>query len=766
MECINEKRENCNFKVSKYAACSRRGKYSQVDLRRFAADVKTPSQDVEKARKEYDDHGKTDVYSKLKTCKIEAYNLQTGCVTYTKIGQLKEHPQAVNPIITLDFDAHPGEDFDVEGVKAKLASKPSCIIAAQSLSGKGVFAVFRLEDTFWPSVLKLEDDQRLAVTKALLAELASGTGAKPDELPDPTRLRVRSYDDNVFENFDAEPFKFDVEKHTCAVGAFAALEVGKKKAEALTRISYSTPEHDFALFSTHRHGDGAGIGGANGHTQPFNIAKFHALKAIADGEQPEAVKTRLLQLAEQNTPEGYSRAEVLKTVNDGITAALQSVKDRQDALAAQIGFAAYIPEIMRYWDEKKRHITPNEASLRLVLASPVCPLEFAFFVDRRCYGFREKGQKDWKLCGGEKGETGTPELRSMLIDFGFAAGTGKLRQDDLENALALCTKGRRTTALKEYVEANTPDWDGIRRVDAFLSRIADVNDVQTADYLRGVSRYIWTGLYMRSQAVDTPIKAKASIMLTGKQNFGKSALVKVLPLHPAFFGNGVSLNGLENDDRQKNAEIKTEGKSVIELGETAGMTKADRNALKFWLGEDSLDFRGLFEKGAHTHIRTNLFFMTTNDDAILNDPTGNTRWLPVTVKDIPNAASMQIIAEIAKDIPQYWAEARQIAREVGGIDWQLANEHAGAARESAEVDDTVEAENIQRYLEAHPQFAANGKTFKLSELIQIIFPDVKVNGVLRRADQAAITAALKVNGFERTRDARGGKAWRIPPETV
>ena len=159
-------------------------------------------------------------------------------------------------------------------------------------------------------------------------------------------------------------------------------------------------------------------------------------------------------------------------------------------------------------------------------------------------------------------------------------------------------------------------------------------------------------LYARATA-EKPVKADISIILIGAQGIGKSTAVRALALNDQWC-TGVSMR-LEN----KELAQRIQGKTVIEVGEMAGMSKKDIDELKDFLTLDADQWRPVYSRDQVTAIRHCLFIMTTNNSAFLTDYTGNRRFACVDVHKID-------IEKIRADILQLWAEGAEIYKADGG----------------------------------------------------------------------------------------------------
>ena len=112
--------------------------------------------------------------------------------------------------------------------------------------------------------------------------------------------------------------------------------------------------------------------------------------------------------------------------------------------------------------------------------------------------------------------------------------------------------------------------------------------------------------------------------------------------------------------RMENKEIaqRIQGKTVVEIGEMAGMTKKDADELKDFLTIEEDQWRPPYGREQRRSVRNCLFIMTTNEMDFLTDTTGNRRYAAIQVGDID-------IDAIQRDLGQLWAEGKQILQDSG-----------------------------------------------------------------------------------------------------
>ena len=141
-------------------------------------------------------------------------------------------------------------------------------------------------------------------------------------------------------------------------------------------------------------------------------------------------------------------------------------------------------------------------------------------------------------------------------------------------------------------------------------------------------------------------------VLVGAQDIGKSALLRslFLPEHSTWFNDGLHLAA----DPKVRAEA-LQGRVIVEVSEMAGSTRADLESLKDFVSkQDDGGIRLAFRRNPEPTPRRCIIVGTTNRlDSLPNDPSGNRRFIPITLK--PATQAVEDYLDEHRD--QLWAEA-------------------------------------------------------------------------------------------------------------
>jgi Predicted P-loop ATPase and inactivated derivatives len=210
-------------------------------------------------------------------------------------------------------------------------------------------------------------------------------------------------------------------------------------------------------------------------------------------------------------------------------------------------------------------------------------------------------------------------------------------------AVAKVTDDRSYHPIREFLEA-LPEWDKVKRLDTILIDYLGADD---NDYVRAVTRKTLCAAIMR--VLNPGCKFDSMLVLNGPQGVGKSTLISRLA--GEWFSDSLNLG----DTKDKTAAEKLQGYWILEIGELAGLRKAEVETLRSFLSRQNDIYRAAFGKRATPHQRQCIFFGTTNaESGYLRDTTGNRRFWPVKTPGGSSQYSWEISDET---VQQIWAEA-------------------------------------------------------------------------------------------------------------
>ncbi len=223
------------------------------------------------------------------------------------------------------------------------------------------------------------------------------------------------------------------------------------------------------------------------------------------------------------------------------------------------------------------------------------------------------------------------------------ANYGTFSARNYQIAVAKVVDDRSYHPIREYL-SSLPPWDGITRAESIL---IDYLGAKDNAYTRAVTRKTLCSAVAR---VNHPgIKFDNILVLNGDQGIGKSMLIS--RLGGEWYSDSLSLT----DMNDKTAAEKLQGYWILEIGELAGMKKADIDKVKAFISRQDDKYRASFGRRVTPHPRQCIFFGTTNSqNGYLRDITGNRRFWTVKTPGTGKLKPWQITK---KEVEQIWAEA-------------------------------------------------------------------------------------------------------------
>ena len=308
-----------------------------------------------------------------------------------------------------------------------------------------------------------------------------------------------------------------------------------------------------------------------------------------------------------------------------------------------------------YFSENTGRLKCTANAISFVIDSPIFfGYEFAYDTFTNQIMFRRTRKENvfpWVIERGQwepyLDDRHTIKMIRRLETIGFSGGG--IKSALVLAAITAYAHEHAFNSLKLYLDSNMPKWDGVSRAEGFFINYCHAEDTA---FNRAAGRYLFAMLYARATS-DTPIKADISIILVGPQGARKSTCAQILALDENW-SVGISM-------RMENKEIaqRIQGKTVIEVGEMAGMSKKDVDELKDFLTLKTDQWRPPYSKNQITATRHCIFIMTTNQNEFLTDVTGNRRYAIVDVDHIDTDA-------VKRDVLMLWAEGAEIYKAEGG----------------------------------------------------------------------------------------------------
>jgi putative DNA primase/helicase len=253
----------------------------------------------------------------------------------------------------------------------------------------------------------------------------------------------------------------------------------------------------------------------------------------------------------------------------------------------------------------------------------------------------------------------------------------------VKDALEIVLLDNQFHPIRNYLGALV--WDGKPRLNRLF---IDYLGAEPTAYTLEVTRKCMVACVAR--VYDPGIKFDNVPIIIGEQGTGKSTILSKL--------GGIWHSDNFGSVKTKEAAEQLRGIWIMEIGELAGLKKAEVNEIKLFISRQYDRFRPSY--GIHTvkYPRQNVFFGTSNEDTPLEDATGGRRFWPITTGI--EEPTKDVFNELTRDvIDQIWAEACTYYWD--GEDIFLSHEMEAAAkavqREHLQEDDRTDI--IKEYLE-------------------------------------------------------------------
>lgn len=304
--------------------------------------------------------------------------------------------------------------------------------------------------------------------------------------------------------------------------------------------------------------------------------------------------------------------------------------------------------------------------------------------------------------------------------------------DAIHEVATVCASKRAFHPIRDYLESCK--WDGIQRLDTWLSRYCGALDTE---YTRYIGRKVLIAAVAR---VYRPgCKFDYVLVTEGLQGIGKSYMWEIMA-SPWFTDAPLHV-------QDKSAVEVMRGKWIIELAEMDALTKYESQTIKGFLSRNEDRCRMAYERKAKSFPRQNIFVGSLNPEITgwLKDRTGNRRYWPVAVTKID-------LKSIKQDRDMLWSEAL-IAFEKGEV-LSVEDEYMRKIMQD-EVAGRLQEDPwfgfVEEYLHEHASEFLEGDTL-------VVLPvDLYTRGIggsiatFKLLEANRIASILKILGFEKTK---------------
>lgn len=239
---------------------------------------------------------------------------------------------------------------------------------------------------------------------------------------------------------------------------------------------------------------------------------------------------------------------------------------------------------------------------------------------------------------------------------------GITSRGNIDSALDIHAAEHAFNEVQDFISSLT--WDGVPRLDTLF---VDYLGAKDTAYTRAVTRKAFTGAVAR--AMTPGCKFDNMLILSGPQGIGKSTLLD--KMSRGWFND--SIRTFEGKD----ASELLQGVWLVEVAELDAFRKSDISRIKQFLSLRADRYRAAYGRHVKELPRCCVFFGTTNTTEFLQDTTGNRRFWPVDVGEVPHTKT--VWTDLNEDtIKQLWAEAK--ARWQTGEPLYLKGEEEEQAR--------------------------------------------------------------------------------------
>ena len=324
--------------------------------------------------------------------------------------------------------------------------------------------------------------------------------------------------------------------------------------------------------------------------------------------------------------------------------------------------------------DKQGHVKDTLDNLVLILRHDKALQHIAFNCHRD--GIDAKGGLPWEQLKDGWNDSDNAALKVYLSNaYGLYSPT------KTKDAVLAVAAEKAYHPIKEYLE-ELPAWDGTPRVETLF-----INYFGAADttYTRAVSRKSMVAAVARIYHPGT--KFDSVPILNGPQGIGKSTFFAKLA--GEWFSDSLTLT----DMRDKAGPEKLQGYWILELGELAGMRKADVETVKSFISRVDDKYRASYGVSVESHPRQCVIVGSTNaESGFLRDITGNRRFWPIPVSGQSTKKAWQITKD---EVAQIWAETLMFYHR--GEKLYLEGDDAiQAVAEQADAMETDEREGLVR----------------------------------------------------------------------
>ena len=193
----------------------------------------------------------------------------------------------------------------------------------------------------------------------------------------------------------------------------------------------------------------------------------------------------------------------------------------------------------------------------------------------------------------------------------------------------------------------TMQWDGVDRIIE-LGRILNITD--NAHYMAMLKKWLIQAVAILHNNGNSSLDFV--LTLQGRQGIGKTEFFRVLGMRPDWVRIGAVI-----DMANKDSKIEATSCWICEIGELDSTLRKEQTSLKAFVTQSVDRYRRPYASEFEDRPRRTAFGASVNDDRFLRDPTGNRRWVVISVKAIDLDALHSLKYEW---LAQLWRQAYEL----------------------------------------------------------------------------------------------------------
>ena len=388
------------------------------------------------------------------------------------------------------------------------------------------------------------------------------------------------------------------------------------------------------------------------------IHKFHEMDVDADPAAPITSRP--------------SYKAMVQLVTDDPQVKVQLVNDRRDAADDFDDLTATDNNVGDKWEEKlkitEKGVLAQTIENVVIILRHDPKLAGALALNEMDHNIVVKSSLPWRKV---TGASQWVDADDAALRFYLERIYGIASKDKIFDAVNVVAGENKFHPVRDYLDGCS--WDGVARVETLL---IDYLGAEDNAYTRAVTRKTMAAAVAR---VYRPgCKFDYMLTLRGRQGLGKSNLIARL--------GGKWFSDTFSTMQGKEAYEQVMGVWIMEVGELAGMRKAEAETIKLYISKQTDRFRPAYGRRLQEFPRQCIFVGTTNETQFLRDTTGNRRFWVV---DTPNTPTLSMWDDLTPEtVRLIWAEAVEIYK--AGEELFLSRELEKVARE---VQEAYEEEN-------------------------------------------------------------------------